>query len=74
MNGKRITRNVRNAKGSLMGVSLSYRLLRSKRWRKADGNVIKKVIEVSAEILKDIPKNFIAALEAYKEFKKKLKN
>ena len=38
-----------------MGVSLSYRLLRSKRWRKADGNVIKKVIEVSAEILKDIP-------------------
>ena len=38
-----------------MGVSLSYRLLRSKRWRNADGNVIKKVIEVSAEILKDIP-------------------
>ena len=39
-----------------MGVSLSYRLLRSKRWRNADGNVIKKVIEVSAAIIKDIPK------------------
>ena len=56
MNGKRSTRNVRYARGSLMGVSLSYRLLRSKRWRNADGNVIKKVIEVSAAIIKDIPK------------------
>ena len=49
-----------------MAVSLSYRLLRSKKWRMADGNVIKTVIDVSAAIIKDIPeKDRSLLLDAY---------
>ncbi len=49
-----------------MAVSLSYRLLRSKRWRMADGNVLKTVIEVSAAIIQDVPeKERSLLLDAY---------